>query len=142
MGESTSTYDCIAELAEALTEQHEGEIVSLNGRTISFALRSFARIPSKFIRVAMWPKLPEKRTSTDKWPLFSLAPLTYPATVCSISGSGTTLTDGTLEMLEHACLVFDDQCNNVTFSSITITGKLYAETLVTQVFKDAGIPLI
>lgn len=88
---STSGYECIAELAEALTHDHEGECISLHGRTICFSLRSFAHIPAKFISVAMWPKRPAKRKGTDKWPLFSLAPLTYPATVCSISGSGTTL---------------------------------------------------
>ena len=95
----------------------------MHGRTLAFSQRRFAQFPARYIRVAMWPNRPEKREGTDKWPLFSLVPLTYPATVCSISGSGTTLLDGTLQMLEQACLVFDDSCKNFTMSSITITGE-------------------
>lgn len=128
MEPSSPEFECIAELAEALKGQHEGGCISLQGETLTFSLRSFAQIPARFIRLAMWPKRPAKRKGTDKWPLFSLAALTYPATVCSISGSGITLLDGTLEMLEHACIVFDD-CSNVTFSGITFTGVNYCASL-------------
>ena len=127
----SSGYDCIAELAEALS-QHEGESVSLQGRTLSFSLRRIAHFPAKYIRVAMWPKRPEKRKGTDKWPLFSLAPITYPATVCSMAGTGTALMDGTLEMPEHSCLVLDDGCKDFTLSSITFSGEPFRVPLPLQ----------
>jgi hypothetical protein len=99
---SSAECDCIAELCDALSEDLAGKALSLHGRTICFSLRSFARIPPRFACVSMWPRR-DKASDSSKWPRFRLEPCALPATVCSVSGAGTKLSDGTLEMLEHAC---------------------------------------
>ena len=43
-------------------------------------------------------------------------------TICTVSGSGTTLSDGFLRLGQNAALVFDDTCANVTLSNVVVKG--------------------
>jgi hypothetical protein len=122
----------MTELALILSTEASGTVANLACATITAP--PYSSVDAEFwYHKHIWPE----QTGTtedlqeDTKVLFSaVARRAEDVTICTVTGSGTTLLDGTLNLGANAAIVFDSSCSNVSLNKLTVNGVLFHTPLV------------
>lgn len=118
-------------LFKKLTAAQEGSTIVLGDRQhLLLPTRSpnsaSKESTSSWAFAAIWPQQGIISNSSVNSGLFSLCQGhtsgSQAAVVCTVSGSGKTVASGTLELAEHACIVFDASCADTLVDGTVFKG--------------------
>lgn len=121
--QASSGFAGIPDLCEQITGALKGTNIHLHGQTLSSATSvSTATSASDWMSAEMW-----LRRHQGPWEAPGAAPFTLgrwpvPPQVFVVSGGGTTLSSGALNLQNGACVVLDSTCMGVKWRDVAMTG--------------------
>lgn len=117
----------LTELCSKLSTDLFGKCTSIEGIVVNAPPTSSADAASWY-NTAIWPEQTGSTDApmTDDNVLYSaVARPAEEVVICTIKGSGTTLSDGQVTLGDNAALVFDSSCSNVSLKNLTVIGTFY-----------------
>lgn len=113
----------VEDMCERLSGALQGTAVHLDSHTLSCTTPTPSSA-ADWMSAAMW--LEENHCTRDsaRSGLFSLGECPQTPQVFVISGSGSTLASGTLQLQRSACIVLDGTCSDVELRDVVVKGAL------------------
>lgn len=124
--QDVSDVSGLCELCRSVSDDMHGTRVSLKQSTVIAEPGGATPGSQAWHDVRMWPQQAAATEHNIKQGLFSLESAPPASSVYVVGGSGTIIQDGTIDLGESACMVFDSTCGDVHLENITFTGATLA----------------